>query len=184
MCGGDNRRIAKTQPVEFGRRRGEFHAFGFVDDQTDIRTPASEKIRDFLIAGRDAVACIHHEENDVAFVEGQHGLVFHQACQALLLSCKTTRINRYVGNRPHTAKTIATIASQTRKIRDDRVTTPGQQIEQCGLADIGASDKCDDGQHGRIPTALSRRVLSDDKRRDVHCQSEQRRYHRRRWARQ
>ena len=108
----------------------------------------AQAFADAAVLGREAIARIEHEDDDVALGDRLLGLRRHLAHDAFgIQRLEAAGVDDDVVAGAAAAFAVMTVAGQPGKVGDDRRTRPRQPIEQRRLADIGTSDQRDDRLH-------------------------------------
>jgi hypothetical protein len=120
----------------------------------DRRLPAPPHlVEDPAVAGQQALARIAHEDDRIGLVDRGLGLAARELRELVAVAVEPPGVDHHEGTRPIAADAVVAVARDAGAIGDDRVTTPGQLVEQRRLADVRPADQRDDRQH---PTSLRR----------------------------
>ena len=139
MDGADAHRFAHAHAVEFRHDHTRLGAVDFINNQVHGLVGGAQACGDFQIAGHQAVAGVHHEQDDVGFFHRQPHLPGHKFVDALFGAAQAAGIDDDVGTVADLALAVFTVAGQARLVRHQGVAGTGEAVEESGFADVGAA---------------------------------------------
>src|SRR5690606_1536831 len=158
-------RVAEAVAREFRQRRLQVDAVGLVDDEQGRLGQLAQPAQDLVVERGSAFAAIDHEQDQVGLLRGGARLPRGGAGQALVLAGDAAGIDQHERTPlDQPADAVVAVAGDAGLVVDQRVAGAGQRVEQRGLADVGAPDQGDEGQHGST-FARGRGFLSHETRR-------------------
>jgi hypothetical protein len=137
---------------ELGGDGGRVEPFGFVDRDDHALAHLAERLRDVVIVRGRAIASVDEEQHAIGLFDGSQCLPRHDLFDALRVHDQAAGIHDQIGNHPDLAVTVITIARQPRQVRDQRIASAREKVEQRRLADVGATDQRNNRQHKRAVT--------------------------------
>ena len=140
MRRGNRFRLAQPQLEKIRRGRRPIHAFGLVGDDDDLLAELAQRLCDVVIRGLDTVADVNHEQHSIGFIDGAQCLLRHQLLDALRVDDQAAGIDDQVRNRSDFAVAVIAVARQAGKVRDQRIASAREEVEQRRFADVGSTD--------------------------------------------
>ena len=128
--------------MKFGGGDGLVQPVGLVGGEDDRLAAASQPVHDALVRPGQARSGIEHQHHRVGLLDRERGLVRDEPRDRIPFAGQTTGINHHDVAFPNTCVAVATVASQPRQVRDERVPRAGEGVEQGRLTDVRATDEC------------------------------------------
>ena len=155
MCASDRDRVAHTQRCELGASHIRVDVVDLVGDDIRALVTFAKVLADHLVSGSETRFGIYQEQNDISFFDGQQRLLGHFFVHTVLVTGDTAGVDQNVGTPLPLGLTVLAITGQTGQVADDGVASPGQAVEQGGLADIGSAHQGDYGNHAALHFVIS-----------------------------
>ena len=148
MQGGNGVGLAQAKAPQVGSvglLKGRVH---LVSGQDDRLVLGAQHFHDALVRGRDADGRVQDEDDSVSEVDGDLGLLGDGAIQSLDVDLPAARVDeREVATRPFCGVRDA-VAGHARRVLHDGLAASKNAVDQRGLANVGATDDCKNGQAG------------------------------------
>ena len=123
-------------------------SLAFVDGQHDRLARAAHGLGDDLVGRGDAFASVDHEQADIGFGDGRHGVRGHPRGEAVLRAVGDTGgVDQLERQRAQHRLGLAPVAGDARRVVDQREFPARQLVEERGFADIGPADNGDGERH-------------------------------------
>ncbi|MOA04854.1 hypothetical protein D3C78_1244270 [compost metagenome] len=155
MGTGDRDRMAHAQRGEFGAGHFRVDVVDLVGDHVGTLVTFAQMLGDHLVGGGKTGLGIYQEQNDIGFFDGQQRLLGHLFVHTVLVTGDTAGVDQNVGTPLPLGLTVLAITGQTGQVADDGVTSPGQAVEQGGLADVRSAHQGDYGNHAALHFVIS-----------------------------
>ena len=97
-----------------------------------------------LISRRQPGACLQQQQHHIGFSDSEFDLAGHELADFVVIAPQSTGVDDDRAAELRPAEPVQTIAGQPRIVGDERVAGTGQAVKECGLADVGATDKGND----------------------------------------
>ncbi len=104
-------------------------------------------LSDAFIRRHQPGARINHKQHDVGFFNRQQRLFRHARFHAFFRAVDTAGIDTDKFTPFNFSTTVLTVTSQTREIRNQRITSARQAVKERGFSNIRAPDKRDHRYH-------------------------------------
>ena len=144
--------LAETEAVEVGGLLGEFGAVGLVGDEEDGLIFFAEELGDGLVEGDPAGLGIDDEEDELGLVGGELHLAFDVGGEVVAAPGIDDAVAAGVGELEGAATGFNERGDAVPRDAgggvNDGDAAAGEEVEQAGLADVGAADDGDNGEHG------------------------------------
>ena len=162
VLGRDGHRLAEAQPVGLAHAAAALAAFRLVGQQDHRRLVTPQMVGEDAVQRRDALAGVHHEQDQLGVIQRRLGLFAHARFQALVGDVLEARgVDQGQVDVADVAVRIATVARHPRPVIDEREFFAHQSVEQGGLAHIGATDDSDlEGHENVIGPFSGQRMLT------------------------
>ena len=151
MLGADRNRLSQAKRVSFQDAGFARTAFGLVGDQHHRHVLLPQPAPDLLVQRGKPGSRIHHEQRGIGAFQGDLRLGQHATGQGLVvLILPAGGVDRLELQARKAGQPHAPVARHTGLIVDQRQPLAHQPVEQCRLADIGASDDHHLGKLARL----------------------------------
>ena len=147
----DGDRLTEAEGVELGGGDGLVEPVDLVGGKENRLAVASEPVRDALVRAGQALSRIENQHHHVGLLDRERGLVGDEGGERITAAGEAAGVDRHCIASLDTHVAIAPVTGQSRQVRDEGVPGAGQRVEQRGLADVGAADECERGQHDLCP---------------------------------
>src|SRR5471032_3026417 len=152
---GDRDRVAQAHRTELGTGRLRIDVIDLVGDQIGTLVALAQVLANHLVGSGVARAGVHQEQHDIGFFDSEQRLLGHLFVHAMLVTGDTTGVDNNVGAPLPLCLTVLAITGQTGQVADDGVASPGQAVEQGGLADVRSAHQGDYGNHAALHFVIS-----------------------------
>ena len=134
-------RLTEAERVELRGGDGLVQPVGLVGGEDDRLAAASQPVRDALVRPGQAGSGIEHQDQHIRFLDRERGLVGDELRDRVSVTGQATGIDHHDIASLNARVAVATVASQPRQVRDERVPRAGEGVEQGRLADVRAADE-------------------------------------------
>ena len=147
MGTGNRQGLTQAHGAELSPRKVRVNIVDLVDYQKAALVALAQMLANHLIASGHPGTGIDQEQHHIGFFNGQQGLLGHLFIDAFLVAGDTTGIHQNVAAPFPLGLAILTVTGQPRQIANDRIAAASQTVEQGRLANVGAADQGDGGEH-------------------------------------
>ena len=152
---GDWNRVPHAQWRKFGAGHFRVDVINLVGDHVGALVTLAQVLGDHLVSRGETGFGVYQEQNDIGFFNGQQRLLGHFFVHAMFVTGDTTSVDQNVGAPLPLCLTVLAITGQTGQVADDGVASPGQAVEQGGLADVRSAHQGDYGNHAALHFVIS-----------------------------
>jgi hypothetical protein len=145
--GGKRLWLTQSEPKEISHCQRGIQAIGLIHRKTHVLAVTAQIGRDDLVSGSESAASINHKHNGIGLRNSAVRLLFHAGLEGRRPFTHSASIddNELMVSLP--ALTVLAVTGKTGEVRNQRITTVCQAIEQRRLAHVWATHYSDYGFH-------------------------------------
>jgi len=141
-----------AEALKAGLRHVVIEALGLVGDHQHRLATATQQVRHVQVLRRAALPGIDDEQDPVGFLDRLQRLLGHQPLDAADDGLdQAPRVDDQTRAAAVAGIAVLAVAGQAGNVGDERVARTCQGVEKRRLADVRATDQCDDWQHINDP---------------------------------